>query len=83
LPGRCSEAEPPNASAERDAEAHIKVVPSVLGHVLPTTTWDLYSHPYDDDLDQVSDRLGEVRERFLQASCGLPADQGLTVVQLA
>ncbi len=65
------------------AEANIKVVQSMMGHVSATMTWDLYGHLYDEDLDQVADRLGEVRERFLHTPCGLPADQGPTVVQLA
>ncbi len=71
------------ASLAIQAGANIKVVQSMLGHASATMTWDLYGHLYDDDLDQVADRLGEVRERFLQTSCGLPADQGMTVVQLA
>ena len=71
------------ASLAIQAGANIKAVRSMLGHASATMTWDLYGHLYDDDLDQVADRLGEVRERFLQTSCGLPADQGTTVVRLA
>ena len=37
--------------------ANIKVVQTMMGHASATMTWDLYGHLYDDDLNNVAERL--------------------------
>ncbi|MGV9857309.1 tyrosine-type recombinase/integrase [Gordonia sp. NPDC003425] len=39
--------------------AHVKTVQRQLGHKTATMTLDLYGHLFDDDLDQIADRMGE------------------------
>ncbi|QDH85072.1 tyrosine integrase [Gordonia phage Dardanus] len=38
--------------------AHVKTVQRQLGHKTATMTLDLYGHLFDDDLDQIADRMG-------------------------
>ncbi len=45
-------------------------------------TWDRYGHLYDDDLDNVAERLDAVRAEFLRTTCGQSADKAGNVVKL-
>ena len=63
--------------------ANIKVVQTMMGHASATMTWDLYGHLYDDDLNNVAERLDMARADFIRSSCGLAADRGGMAVSLA
>jgi integrase len=62
--------------------ANIKVVQTMMGHASATMTWDRYGHLYDDDLDDVADRLDADRTDALRKSRGQSADSGADVVKL-
>jgi integrase len=57
--------------------ADVKVVQQMLGHATATMTLDLYGHLYGDRLDEVADRMDELR-----TSRGLSADYLRTSAQL-
>ncbi len=48
--------------------ATIKVVQRMLGHKTATMTLDLYGHLYDDELDEVGERLDDARTASLSAN---------------
>jgi len=50
--------------------ANIKVVQTMMGHASATITWGRYGHLYDDDLDNVAERL----DRNVRSFCGQLAD---------
>ena len=62
--------------------ANIKVVQTMMGHASATMTWDLYGHLYDDDLDNVAERLDAAHAEFRRTTCGQSADNGSNVVEL-
>lgn len=70
------------ASLAIHSGANIKVVQSMMGHASATMTWDLYGHLYDDDLDNVAERLDAVRAEYLRTTCGQNADSGANVVRI-
>lgn len=70
------------ASLAIQSGANIKVVQSMMGHAAATMTWDLYGHLYDDDLDQVAERLDAAREDYLREACGQSAYKVAKVVQI-
>lgn len=51
------------ASLAVSAGASVLALQRMLGHDKPSTTLDVYSDLFDEDLDLVADRLGEVRAR--------------------
>jgi hypothetical protein len=55
----------------------VKVVQQMLGHASATMTLDLYGHLYGDRLDEVADRMDQLR-----TDRGLPADFLRTKPQL-
>lgn len=52
--------------------ASILSVQRMLGHDKPSTTLDVYSDLFDEDLDGVADRLADARERTLADSLRTP-----------
>lgn len=55
------------ASLAVSAGASVLALQRMLGHDKPSTTLDVYSDLFDDDLDAVADRLAESRSRILLA----------------
>ena len=51
------------ASLAVSAGASVLALQRMLGHDKPSTTLDFYSDLFDEDLDLVADRLGDVREK--------------------
>ncbi|SFT98965.1 Phage integrase family protein [Geodermatophilus amargosae] len=58
------------ASLAISAGANVKAVQRMLEHASAAMTLDRYADPFDDDLDEVADRLDALRYR----SCGPRAD---------
>ncbi|SFO30814.1 Phage integrase family protein [Geodermatophilus obscurus] len=58
------------ASLAVSAGANVKAVQRMLGHASAAMTLDRYADLFDDDLDDVADRLDALRDR----SCGPRAD---------
>lgn len=56
------------ASLAVSAGANVLVLQRMLGHEKPSTTLDVYSDLFDEDLDTVSDALGAARARALADS---------------
>ena len=48
----------------------------MLGHRSAALTLDTYADLFDTDLDTVSERIGEAREKFLAAQQSLGAGSG-------
>ena len=51
------------ASLAVSAGASVLALQRMLGHDKPSTTLDFYSDLFDEDLDLVADRLGDLREK--------------------
>lgn len=67
------------ASLAVSAGASVLALQRMLGHDKPSTTLDFYSDLFDEDLDLVADRLGDLREksaaeylRSVDAGAGVP-----------
>ena len=61
------------ASLAISAGAHVKAVQRMLGHASAAVTLDTYSDLFDDDLDDVADRLDEAAARAaVSKSCPRP-----------
>ena len=57
------------------AGANVKAVQRMLGHASAAMTLDIYADLFEDDLDDVSDRLDKVRsESFVGFLWGLAPD---------
>jgi integrase len=65
------------ASLAITSGADVKVVQQMLGHASATMTLDLYGHLYGDRLDEIADRMDQMR-----TSCGPLADSLRTAPQL-
>ena len=57
------------ASPAVSSGANVKAVQRMLGHASATMTLDVYADLFDDDLDEVSDRLDQA---FADSVVGLP-----------
>jgi integrase len=66
------------ASLAISAGANVKAVQRMLGHASAAMTLDRYADPFDDDLDEVADRLDAPRDR----SSGPRADSLRTGAEL-
>ena len=64
------------ASLAISAGANVKAVQRMLGHASAAMTLDIYADLFEDDLDDVSDRLDKVRsESFVGFLWGLEPDR--------
>lgn len=65
------------ASLAISAGAHVKAVQRMLGHASAAVTLDTYSDLFDDDLDDVADRLDEAAARAdVSKTCPRPEEGG-------
>lgn len=64
------------ASLAVQSGASVKAVQRMLGHRSAALTLDTYADLFDTDLDTVSERIGEAREKFLAAQQSLGAGSG-------
>lgn len=69
------------ASLAVSAQASVLSVQRMLGHDKPSTTLDVYSDLFDEDLDGVADRLAEARERLLADCLRTPIMEPLATVR--
>ena len=62
------------ASLAVHAGANVKAVQRMLGHASAAMTLDRYADLFDDDLDDVADRLDRLRAAIVRTGCGIFAD---------
>lgn len=65
------------ASRAMAAGAHVKAVQRMLGHASAAVTLDAYSDLFDDELDDVAERLDEAAARVAASKvCSTPEQGG-------